>query len=343
MQNQEERSDEGPEERRQDGVTLAPVLQELLVCPLCHGQLSPRGDPPALICRVCDVEYAVRFGVPVLLPPDFQQPTAVGEDDHERELSHKARQAAYFDQEGDDFGVIRPHGAPELYGRLMREKFRRSVVGLEDLLPGSTALVVCGGAGMDAEFLVESGAGVILSDISLGVVLQARERARRFGFDLALIVADAEALPFRDASVDLAYVHDGLHHLERPELGLAEMARVARRAVSVSEPARALATRWAIRLGWAQEVEEAGNPVMRLTIEQIVDELGRHGFRPIRAHRYAMFYRHWPGRPMRLLSRPVVLQLTLAGFRFGNRLLGRIGNKLVVQAVRTDERAPLER
>jgi ubiquinone/menaquinone biosynthesis C-methylase UbiE len=41
---------------------------------------------------------------------------------------------------------------------------------------------------------------VILSDIAVGVVLQARERARRFGLDFDLLVADAEALPFADAS-----------------------------------------------------------------------------------------------------------------------------------------------
>lgn len=224
-----------------------------------------------------------------------------------------------------------------LYGRLLREKFRRSIIGLEELLPGSSVLVICGGSGLDAEFLVEAGARVILSDISLGVVLQARERSRRFGLDLALVVADAEALPFSDTSVQLVYVHDGLHHLERPALGLAEMARVARRAVSVSEPARSLATTAAVRLGWAQAREEAGNPVMRLTLDEIVHELGKRGFRPIRPHRYFMFYRHWPGRAMRTLSRPIVLPLAVAALNLANRVLGRHGNKLTVQAVRADE------
>jgi ubiquinone/menaquinone biosynthesis C-methylase UbiE len=44
-------------------------------------------------------------------------------------------------------------------------------------------------------------------------------------------VADAERLPFPDRSIDVVYVHDGLHHLARPEAGLAEMTRVARLAV----------------------------------------------------------------------------------------------------------------
>jgi uncharacterized protein YbaR (Trm112 family)/SAM-dependent methyltransferase len=309
-------------------------IRDILVCPACHGPIAARDELSVIECAACKVEYPVRFGVPIMLSPDLRQPRAHGGS----LSSHKAGQVAFFDQDpDDDFGVIRPRGAPELYGRLMREKFRRSTIGLEDMLPGSTALVICGGSGLDAEFLVNAGARVILSDISLGVVLQARERSTRFGLGLALVVADAEALPFRDASVGVVYVHDGLHHLERPVLGLAEMARVAARCVSVSEPARSLATTVGIRLGWAEAREEAGNPVMRLTIDEIVGELRKRGFRPIRPHRYFMLYRHWPGRTMRVLSRPFALPLAVALLNIVNRVLGRHGNKLTVQAVRSDE------
>jgi SAM-dependent methyltransferase len=250
-------------------------------------------------------------------------------------LTHKQRQVAFFDRDPmDDFGVMRPRGAPEFYGWLLGEKFRRSVLGLEDVLPGATALTICGGSGLDAELLARTGARVILSDISLGVVLQARERAKRFGLDITLLVADAEALPFRDRSIDLVYVHDGLHHLEDPSLGLAEMARVARRALSVTEPAASAATAAAVRAGWAQAQEEAGNPVRRLGLDEIVSELSSRGFCPLQPHRYAMYYRHWPGRAMRILSKPVLFSLARAGFAAGNRLLGRYGNKLAVQAVR---------
>jgi SAM-dependent methyltransferase/uncharacterized protein YbaR (Trm112 family) len=314
--------------------TTSSDLYALFACPACHGALAARGEGPDLVCTACGVEYPVRFGIPVLLSPELQ--AEAGLDDSN--LTHKARQVAYGNQHPeDDFGVVRPRGTPLLYGRLMREKFRRSILGLEELLPGSTVLVVCGGTGMDAEFLVRAGAHVVLSDISLGAVLQARERSDRYGLDLAFVVADAEALPFPNGAVDAAYVHDGLHHLEQPALGLGEMARVARRAVSVNEPARSLATNVAMRVGLAEEIEEAGNPVMRLTIDDIVDELGRRNFRPIRPHRYAMFYRHWPGRPMRLLSRPFVLPLATSSLRLANAVMGRFGNKLAVQALRLDD------
>ena len=306
-------------------MTVSRNLLGMLACPGCSGAVVEDADDEALVCRVCGARYASASGVPVLTSASGGAAS-----------THKREQVAFFDQDpADDFGVTRPRGAPALHGWLLREKFRRSVLGLEDLLPGAMALTVCGGSGLDAEFLARAGARVIATDISLGVLRQAAERARRFGLDLDLVVADAENLPFRDGSVDVAYVHDGLHHLERPDLALAEMARVARRAVSVSEPATAVATSAAVRLGLAEHVEEAGNVVRRLTLGEIVADLAAHGFAPVAAHRYAMYYHHWPGRTVRLLSRRRLLPLATSGFTAANRLASRFGNKLAVQAVRT--------
>jgi hypothetical protein len=50
-----------------------------------------------------------------------------------------------------------------------------------------------------------------------------------------------------------------------------------------------------------------------------------------------MYCRHWPGRAVRLLSRPVVLPVVKAGFLTVNRVVGRYGNKLTVQAVRESD------
>jgi hypothetical protein len=50
----------------------------------------------------------------------------------------------------------------------------------------------------------------------------------------------------------------------------------------------------------------------------------------VRVERYAMLYRHEPGRSMRLLSLAPIYPLVLAALRIANVLLGRIGNKLVV-------------
>jgi ubiquinone/menaquinone biosynthesis C-methylase UbiE len=175
---------------------------------------------------------------------------------------------------------------------------------------------------------------VISSDLSLGAAQRVHERARRHHTAIEPIVADVEHLPFADRSIDLVYVHDGLHHLEDPQLGIAEMARVARRAVCISEPAQAAATAIGIRLGIALDREDAGNRVVRLQPATVASALESAGFRVVRADRYAMYYHHVPGRLMRLLSRRGLVRLTILVWRIANWTIGRVGNKATIVAVR---------
>ena len=294
---------------------------ELLACPRCRGALA--ADRASLGCDGCGAAYDVVDGVPVLV--------ADGDE-------HKRRQAQHFDEAVDEeWEIARPFDARAFHRYLIEDKFRRSVSALRPLLDGGTVLVACGGSGMDAHLLARAGARVVTSDLSLGAARRARKRALRFDLPITSIVADVERLPFRDRSVDVVYVHDGLHHLERPAAGLAEMARVARVAVCVSEPARAAVTGLAVRLGLALEQEDAGNAVARLLPEDFRDELAARGFGRTRAERYAMYYRHEPGRAVRALSHPALLPLAKGGFRLANLALGRAGNKLALQAVRDAE------
>ncbi len=312
-----------------DEGTKVEELWRLLVCPGCHGSLGWSADQAG--CGTCGRAYPIIDGIPVLLLDQ----RAADHDELDQGHGHKARQAAFFDHHAPAaFEITRPHGTPGFYRWLLGEKFRRSVDGLRTLLPGARVVTVCGGSGMDAEFLARMRARVITSDLSLEAARRARERARRYGFALTSIVADVERLPFADRAVDVVYVHDGLHHLEVPALGLAEMARVAARAVSVTEPARALATTLAVRLGLALEREEAGNRVVRLTREEVARVLEVHGLRVVHAERYAMYYRHQPGLVCRLLSTPGLLPPSRAAWRTANWLVGRFGNKLTVQAMR---------
>ena len=47
-------------------------LLELLVCPICKGQLrtSGSGNSMELVCRPDRLAYAVRDGIPVMLPEE---------------------------------------------------------------------------------------------------------------------------------------------------------------------------------------------------------------------------------------------------------------------------------
>jgi SAM-dependent methyltransferase len=307
-------------------------VQALLVCPACHGLL--RWSERVAECPACALMYPVEDGIPVLV----DRPDRSGHDELEHDhagVRHKDRQAAHFDLiDAAEFEIERPRGSPGLYGWLLREKFRRATTDLGADLTGRTAVVVCGGSGMDAEFLAGRGLRVITTDISIGAARRARERASRHGLDYVSVVADVEHLPFADRSVDLVFVHDGLHHLERPMAGLHEMARCSAWALSVTEPAKAAATALAVRLGWALRTEEAGNAVMRLTLADVGDALQADGFNTRRSERYAMFYRHRPGPIFRALSWPVLTTLVTRAWRVANTLIGRIGNKMVVVATR---------
>jgi SAM-dependent methyltransferase len=94
-------------------------------------------------------------------------------------------------------------------------------------------------------------AGIALTtfgvDEAPSLLRQARERVSH------VVCANALALPFRDRSIDVVMCSQLLHHFENAdaELLLAEMNRVARRAVVVSDLRRS----WVAALGfWAMSV-----------------------------------------------------------------------------------------
>lgn len=283
-------------------------------------------------------------GIPVILDDlDF---AAHDEIEHlvDSDHGHKRSQAAFYDEaSAAEFEITRPHSTPALYQWLLADKLRRATRPIAGIIPGSAVLTVCGGSGMDAEFYARLGAHVISADISIGAARRTAERARRFGLPIVSVVADAEHLPFADRSVDVVSVHDGLHHLEDPGRALAEMARVARRAISVTEPADARLTAFAIRLRLARAVEEAGNRVARMQPAVVGDSLRSSGYQIVASNRYLMYYRHVPGRLTRVLSRRPILTVVKAVNRIVDRLVGRFGNKMVVVAVRSEDVRRAER
>lgn len=137
-------------------------------------------------------------------------------------------------------------------------------------------LVSCAGAGEDLVFWL---ARLPIKELcAIDLSIEACKLARRIFQDRAermyFIQADAEHLPFRDSSFDLALVHNGLHHLPDPGAGLRELWRVADDAVAVIEPARTRLIPLFIRLGIAAAEEESGNKVLRFTKEDLLRWLG---------------------------------------------------------------------
>ena len=249
----------------------------------------------------------------------------------------KAEQADYYDHKvGDhEFEINRPHGESRLYRYLMDFKFSRVASLLSRPLHGSTVLDICCGSGMDAEYLVRAGAKVVALDISDGCLDRARVRAERFGLTYDLVRGDAENLPFETGSFDYSFVHDGLHHLPQPERAIAELARVARRGIIVTEPADAAITMLLIRVGVMQPYEEAGNFVIRFRSDRLESVCRSLGFDRIRSSRYLVKYGHPPAGWWRRFDSELPFLAARAGFSlFGVAIFGRWGNKLAFVAER---------
>ena len=131
-------------------------------------------------------------------------------------------------------------------------------------------------------------------DISLGAARGARGRGKIYGFNLHLVVGDAENLPFNSRYFDYGFTHDGLHHLFDPEKGISELARVSAKGVFFIEPASALVTRLAHFLGIAKRYEPSGNLIYRFKESELKMLFTKLGFNQIEFRRYLMYYPHNP-------------------------------------------------
>lgn len=50
-------------------------LLEILVCPVCKGQLEYRKEEQELICHACNLAYPIRDDIPVMLEDEARQLT----------------------------------------------------------------------------------------------------------------------------------------------------------------------------------------------------------------------------------------------------------------------------
>ena len=120
-----------------------------------------------------------------------------------------------------------------------RDRF--AAVAGTDGWPYATALEIGCGTGF---FLLNlKQAGVLdeahVSDLSPGMVAAAIRNGAALGFDVDGRVADAESIPYDDATFDLVVGHAVLHHIPDVELALREVLRVLKpggRFVFAGEP-----------------------------------------------------------------------------------------------------------
>lgn len=112
----------------------------------------------------------------------------------------------------------------EMRSAFFAPEVREAAIRAAGVGPGMRVLDVGAGSGFVTEELLRRGAEVVAVDASRAMV---DELTRRFP-RASSRVADAEALPFADASFDAVFANMCLHHVERPAVALSEMARVLR-------------------------------------------------------------------------------------------------------------------
>ncbi len=93
---------------------------------------------------------------------------------------------------------------------------------------GQEVLDVAAGDGNFALVCAREGASVVASDLSPGMVERGRARAQAEGYDVEWVEADAEALPFEDASFDCVGSVFGAMIAPRPRIVAEELFRVVR-------------------------------------------------------------------------------------------------------------------
>jgi demethylmenaquinone methyltransferase/2-methoxy-6-polyprenyl-1,4-benzoquinol methylase len=109
--------------------------------------------------------------------------------------------------------------------------WKRVAIELSGVRPGQQILDVAGGTGdLTSRFSREVGPGgkVVLSDINSSMLGTGRDRLLDEGVcgNVEFVLADAEALPFRDASFDCVTIAFGLRNVTHKERALESMLRV---------------------------------------------------------------------------------------------------------------------
>ncbi len=150
-------------------------------------------------------------------------------DDREPELKERVREHWEDEPCGTSTSTAAP-GTPEFFAEVERERYR-----LEPFIPAfaeferwrdARVLEVGVGLGTDFTRFVRAGAQATGVDLTQAAVDAVAARLELEGLSAELLRADAEQLPFADASFDLVYSWGVIHHTPDPEAALAEVRRV---------------------------------------------------------------------------------------------------------------------
>ena len=115
----------------------------------------------------------------------------------------------WWDNEADDYQAEHGGFLGEVDLRWCPEGLREADIHLLGDVAGARVLEVGGGAAAAARWLVTQGARVVALDLSAGMLRHAVTAAKETAVRPALLQADAQFLPLRDASFDIAFTAFG--------------------------------------------------------------------------------------------------------------------------------------
>lgn len=243
----------------------------------------------------------------------------------------------------------------ELDARIFHPRYMRLTVDERDGRPfsryvdfarvsGQDVLEVGCGSGIAVQLFAEAGANVTAVDLTPWAVETTRARLDAFGLGGTVLEADAEQLPFADASFDLVFSWGVIHHTSNMNRALAELVRVCRGAGEIvlmlyhRRSLFFLAYRglarflpFARRLGFhfegARAGEREGLIARHFTRGEVESMLRAHGLEDVRAEPY--------GQDAELLPLPRAVRVPITerlspGLK--DPLLRRFGHQLAITA-----------
>ena len=232
-------------------------------------------------------------------PPKVSEPatSASAEDVEKAWHDNRLAQVLYHDWEAGTYDRKWSISFDERCINYARDRFS-ALVGPEILeaeaWPYPKALEVGAGTGFFSLNLKQAGVldEVHVSDVSAGMVENAKQNAERLGFEVIGTVSGAESLPYGDNTFDIVVGHAVIHHIPEVETALREILRVLKpggRFAIAGEPTR-IGDRYARRLGritwalttrvthlkpfrerWAKSREDLDESSRAAALESVVD------------------------------------------------------------------------
>ncbi len=130
------------------------------------------------------------------------------------------RSQQYFDTVADQWDLMRKSS--------FSDDVREKALAAANVQPGKLAADIGAGTGFITEGLVQKGLRVIAVDLSRTMLEVMKEKLKQFN-SIEYRIGDFNSLPIQNETVDYIFANMYLHHVDTPQIAIAEMARVLNR------------------------------------------------------------------------------------------------------------------